>query len=101
VTREELDALKEAVYTHHAKLANSKPWSQLQREHCVCGYPTGPGTPACYALSKVLASSACLAEREQQPPSANVWQDDDACDVTEAPPRGRVAAKSVPAGRMR
>lgn len=49
VTEEEYDALRSAVRLHHERHA---PRGVL-RAFCVCGHPSGPGTPACEALRKL------------------------------------------------
>jgi hypothetical protein len=53
VTGEEFEALEAAIRAAHAALAESGALPQLLRAFCVCGYPSGPGGPACAALRKL------------------------------------------------
>jgi hypothetical protein len=53
VTEEEYEALKTAVRLQHERAVADRSVPQILRAFCVCGFESGPGTPACSALRKL------------------------------------------------
>lgn len=58
ITKAEWESLLAAVRAQHELAAKSRTVPQLLRAFCVCGHPTGPGTPACNVLRKILDAQA-------------------------------------------